>query len=477
MKSSFSATFLVLLSLSSFLTIIVISNVYLADSVVFTPAFRSVFSFKTDTRSSRLLSTVLPVRFVTNSTIASANAKFQESKHKRLNRVVDVNVLKNVERYTGHDILIKQDTIKVGFYERFRSTWLYKHVFQPFRQATDCNCSSFFVEKSMIHEPAAINDFDVVFFVQDVSRRSGSVKEWKELLKAKSNHNPKQKWVYGTRECVKRIHSIFPPLPFTSFIYDWSVTYHSNSTLTIPYGKFRVLKTLNMNAKQKNWAEEKEHLIAWMSSASPKRTNTWQRKAFVESLGKYLDIHIYGRGQNMKSCPSNTEGCRKMISKYKFYLAFENNCCSEYITEKFWRTLTWDVVPIVIGAPKKDYLRLAPPNSFIYADDFEGPEKLADYIKMLHSNNELYNNYFKWKESYFAVNNFPDRGEELATTTVPPKSFVYSCSTVCKIVQKYKAENLTNSKSNVSVHFDPRTSWWGGSCSKCGSHDWIRQFT
>ena len=40
-----------------------------------------------------------------------------------------------------------------------------------------------------------------------------------------------------------------------------------------------------------------------------------------------------------------------MVSKkYKYYLAFENSNCVDYITEKFWDSLKHKLLPIVMGA-------------------------------------------------------------------------------------------------------------------------------
>jgi len=36
-----------------------------------------------------------------------------------------------------------------------------------------------------------------------------------------------------------------------------------------------------------------------------------------------------------------------------------------------------------MGAAKKDYLRVAPPHSFIHVDDFLSPKLLADYLHNL----------------------------------------------------------------------------------------------
>nr|CAB3247563.1 alpha-(1,3)-fucosyltransferase 9-like [Phallusia mammillata] len=113
---------------------------------------------------------------------------------------------------------------------------------------------------------------------------------------------------------------------------------------------------------------------------------------YVKDLLKHnLDIDLGGRCFKDRSENFNNE-------KYKFYFAFENSWnCSDYITEKFWRNaLSYGTVPVVLGAVKGDYLKIAPPNSFIYAHDFKSPKEIAEYLKYLDRNQTAYVEYLNW---------------------------------------------------------------------------------
>ena len=56
-----------------------------------------------------------------------------------------------------------------------------------------------------------------------------------------------------------------------------------------------------------------------------------------------------------------------------------------------------------MGARPQDYERAAPYKSYIHVDDFEGPKELAEYLKKLEENDDLYNEYFRWKVRHFLL--------------------------------------------------------------------------
>ena len=90
---------------------------------------------------------------------------------------------------------------------------------------------------------------------------------------------------------------------------------------------------------------------------------------------------------------------------YKFYLSFENRLCDDYMTEKPWKAIHNNVVPVVLGA--YNYSELMPPNSYIDIKDFASPKELAEYLIMLDNNDELYNRYLSWKGVYEIVKHPP----------------------------------------------------------------------
>ena len=90
-----------------------------------------------------------------------------------------------------------------------------------------------------------------------------------------------------------------------------------------------------------------------------------------------------------------------MSSTSLFYLSLENSNCEDYITEKFWRSLSFDLIPIVIQPSRKFYNRIAPSNSFLHFSDFNNDEiKLAAYLNKIANSFELYYEHVKWKQFY-----------------------------------------------------------------------------
>ena len=94
----------------------------------------------------------------------------------------------------------------------------------------------------------------------------------------------------------------------------------------------------------------------------------------------------------------------------KHFLVHQDKLFSFHIYLKFISSSSNDVVPVVMGAHPDDYKKLAPPKSYIHVDQFEGPRQLAEYLHILDANDDLYNSYFRWKETgSFIDTKFPCR--------------------------------------------------------------------
>ncbi len=72
-----------------------------------------------------------------------------------------------------------------------------------------------------------------------------------------------------------------------------------------------------------------------------------RRLEFIKELQNHIEVQVYGKCG--KQCPNNLD-CREYVgAKYKFYFAFENSLCRDYITEKFFLMLKYDTIPVVFG--------------------------------------------------------------------------------------------------------------------------------
>ena len=185
------------------------------------------------------------------------------------------------------------------------------------------------------------------------------------------------------REQIWMIFMLESPLHTQVFkhkgVFNWTATYRSDSTVVAPYERWQYYND-NVRARTQtfNYAANKRKKVAWFVSNCGARNG---RLEYARNLSNHIDVDIYGTCGD-KKCPRASKDCLKMLdTDYKFYLAFENSNCVDYITEKFFvNGLKHNILPIVMGASKEAYERSAPLNSFLHVDDFTGPAHLAQYL-------------------------------------------------------------------------------------------------
>ena len=245
-------------------------------------------------------------------------------------------------------------------------------------------------------------------FTSDLSRTNESdilLFHNRHALNLPPRHLPHQKWVFSGRESP--VH-VFANLPRLQGVFNMTMTYtrsamaHGSGHVPWFYGRCEPLSPIAHRnySKTFNYAAKKKHLVAWFVSncRTPSRRETYE-----QALGKHIDVHMHGCGGKY-SCPKgNNKVChgRLLNDNYKFYLSFENSLCFDYVTEKLWRILEINVVPVVLG--RANYSFILPPHSYIDVRDFASPHHLADYLKLLDGNDTLYNEYFRWKAKYVCM--------------------------------------------------------------------------
>jgi alpha-1,3-fucosyltransferase 10 len=85
----------------------------------------------------------------------------------------------------------------------------------------------------------------------------------------------------------------------------------------------------------------------------------------------------------------------KVLSNYKFYLAFENSPIDDYVSEKVFEGLIAGTIPVYRGAKRIDKF-MPSDKSFINANNLT-PRELADLLIKLTKDENAYNTYFEWK--------------------------------------------------------------------------------
>ena len=163
-----------------------------------------------------------------------------------------------------------------------------------------------------------------------------------------------------------------------------------------------------------------------------------RRELLVKSLQKYVQVEVYGDcGPFQYPSNMNAYSFDYMAANYKFYLAFEDSLCIDYVTGRLWEPLSHQIVPITFSWINDT--GEFPPNSYINALDFPSVKELAEYMIYLDANEDEYRKYFQWKDKYRVIQG----GNGL-------------CATCAKLLELRKS-----SKTSVGIKFRRHGSFLG----------------
>ena len=268
-----------------------------------------------------------------------------------------------------------------------------------------CDVTECYIVNDLKQYNRPMDSYDAVIFNMNVLHNSGKL-PWKEVNYSRKSN---QRFVFFSQE---------PPMYtwggsgqvdtnevnlYVNY-FNWSMSYRNDADVQLFYGATKLKDNFNIIPLNNNKIKStNQSIVVWMASHCQ---TDGRREDYVRELNRYISVDSYGNcGKIVEGCVKSAssgdspEECYEMIeSKYKFYLSFENSLCTDYVTEKFFQILNRNLVPVVYGAA--DYNRIAPPNSYIDALQFNSPKDLANYLITLDGNDELYKKYFDWKDHY-----------------------------------------------------------------------------
>ncbi|XP_067944378.1 4-galactosyl-N-acetylglucosaminide 3-alpha-L-fucosyltransferase FUT6-like [Watersipora subatra] len=215
------------------------------------------------------------------------------------------------------------------------------------------------------------------------------------LSELPTRRNVDQKWVLMIREPPAFYYPA--QLKLLNDMFNLTMTFQSTADISIPYGGYWNLTEDRKRRPPMNYLKGRNKMVVWLVSNC---ITSSRRERYVTDLQKYIDIDVFG------ACGKPITGkyrplMAEFAKKYKFYIAFENSDCEDYITEKFWKSLHLGMIPIVRGH-RADYKMFAPLHSYIHADSFITPKALAEYLKEVSKSPELFQKHHEWRRLYDA---------------------------------------------------------------------------
>ena len=201
-----------------------------------------------------------------------------------------------------------------------------------------------------------------------------------------------QTWIYYSKEAPPLI----PRLIQLTNRFNWTMTYRRDSDIYIPWGKFKIkaneYTNLTFHFNERAWSKKKT--AVWLVSNCLSQS---KRGSFVENMRTKIEVDVFGKcGTPIINCErnryKNVTCLKEILQKYKFYLAFENALCRDYITEKSFKLYDGliDVIPIIRGYPST-IGQMLPPGTYVNSNHLDSLINMSVHAaKAYFHNRNLY---------------------------------------------------------------------------------------
>ncbi|ELU15827.1 hypothetical protein CAPTEDRAFT_215776 [Capitella teleta] len=262
-------------------------------------------------------------------------------------------------------------------------------------------------------------------------------------------HRAGQKWVFEEHESPMKTWNTVRRENFDALWDQFNITILYTKDSSIQHYMYNIScvprdEDGNLEVPNVDYLKGKEKSVLWIVGNCKW---TMGRELYVDELMKYIDVDIFGPcgdhvvcgkyGEFQTTCVDN------LLSKYKYFLSFENSFCEGYYTEKAIKTERVNTIPVVMGLV--NYTEVLFPGTFIDVRDYKSPRLLAEYLKTVGNNSELYNGYIK-------------RKHHRACSMAPGET------SICKLCQ-----HLYNNEGKTEILPDMREYW--GKEKRCMSPD------
>ena len=229
-----------------------------------------------------------------------------------------------------------------------------------------------------------------------------------------------QNWIFFTLEPPQfnRLGYDYYRKWIHSMKFNYTMSYSRFSDIQFPYG--RTFDFPNETQIQPNFIENVRYRIEnFVDSFQFRPKDAVWIVSDCDTMGKRENIvsQLVDLGMNIDTwgtCWDSMRpdqvwkrfGTRRFFQQYRFYLAFENALCEEYLTEKAFlglhSSVNYGLIPIVYGYG--NYSEYLPHGSYIDATKFPNATSLYKYLTKLTFDNEMLESFYRWQYHQYIPN-------------------------------------------------------------------------